>query len=513
MAIDALRDGFIRLCFDPSLNVLGDRCALVLEGQFYDDGNGGAVDPDVLRKVTSVADINSNFGAGSVLAESLKVALSCCGSAGVEVFALPRADAVGSTAAVYTLDVVSAAGATTPGRIDVFVGDSRWNISVRVATGDTQEDIAANIVAAWDALDGFPYTAEAGANADPLNIITLTARNAGTVGNFLRAEFNWHGRNNYAPEGVTLSIVQATVGAGDPVGLDYEAIFGECCVCGYALLSGSDAWQDDVDTYLKSAWACDKPQCFGHGYTYNAGSLGEVLASDTNTAEMSRLAHGVSAPILPWLKVAAYAAKSVCLTVDNPEISIQGNAFGVLDCVRAPETCGSDWTFAERDQLDAAGFVTTVPVSSGEGALTSPQIVNDITNNRFDIEGRENLTFRSVASRRLAAATAEALSEQLRQFNGLGFFTGGTAIRTGTQGTNPNAILGSTRAWAKSQVGVLFSEFDNLNEDLTLTTDFETAPACQGLPGVLAINLKYRPPVRVNRINVNAAPRLLDNCN
>lgn len=34
MAIDALRDGFVRLCFDPSLNVAGTRCRVVLEGQY-----------------------------------------------------------------------------------------------------------------------------------------------------------------------------------------------------------------------------------------------------------------------------------------------------------------------------------------------------------------------------------------------------------------------------------------------------------------------------------------------
>lgn len=509
MAIDALRDGFIRLCFDPSLNIVGDRSALVLEGQFYDDGGGNAVTADVLRKVTSVADINQNFGAGSVLAESLKVAIDCCGSAGVEVFALPRADAAGSTAATYTLDITTGAGgATTTGRIDYYAMDSRWNISVRIAAGTGQDDIATALAAAWNGLDGFPYEVVAAANQ-----ITFTARNAGTVGNFLRPEVNWHGRNNYLPEGVDFAFAQATVGAGDPVGLDYEALFGECCVTGYAALFGNDAWQDAVIEYLQSAWSCEMPQCFGHGYTYNAGSLGTVLASDTNSEEVSRMAHSTLDPIAPWLKVAAYAANSICRTVDNPEISVQGPTFGVLDCVRAPETCAAEWTFAEREQLSAAGFVVTVPSSAGEGSLTSPQVVNDITNNRFDDEGRENLTFRSVASRRLAAATAEALAAQLQQFNGLGFFSAGTAIRTGTQGTNLNAILGSTRAWAQSQVGVLFSEFDNLNEDLTLTSDFDTAPRCQGVPGRMALNLVYRPPVRVSQIVVNAAPRLLDNCN
>ena len=72
MAIDSLRDGFVKLCFDPSANVLGDQCSMVLEGQFFDPGLGCTVTPDEMIKVTSERDIDCQFGAGSVLAESLK---------------------------------------------------------------------------------------------------------------------------------------------------------------------------------------------------------------------------------------------------------------------------------------------------------------------------------------------------------------------------------------------------------------------------------------------------------
>jgi hypothetical protein len=139
-------------------------------------------------------------------------------------------------------------------------------------------------------------------------------------------------------------------------------------------------------------------------------------------------------------------------------------------------------------------------------------ITNDVTNNRFDAEGRENLTFQSVASRRLATATATALAEQLQQFQGLGYYTENTKIREGAQGVNKKVMLGTMRAWAKSQVGALFSEFEDLSRDLTFTDDFEIAPRCQGVPGKLYMNLIYRPPVRIRQVVVNAAPKLLNNC-
>lgn len=502
MAIDSLRDGFVRLCFDPSANILGEKCRMVLEGQYLSTGTDPAI-ADELVKVTSVNDISANFGAGSVLAESLRVAITCCGNEAVEIFALPREDADGATAAVYTLTITNTAG--SDGRIDIYWGNSIWNISVRVEAGDTPTIIAAAIVAEIDPT--FPYTAVAA-----LGVITFTAKNAGTVGNFLVPSINWHGRNAYLPQDVTFVFDQTTPGAGDPEPLDYSAVLGECCVCCYSILTGNADWQQGVIDYLEDAWSCEKPQCFGHGYTYNAGSLGQILATDTNSAVISRLAHCNSDGNFPWLKVAAFAAKSCCLTVDNPEISIQGPNFGVLDCIRRPESCSECWTFAERGQLDDSGFVVTVSATGGRGALTSPMVVNDVTNNRFDEEGRQNLTFRNASSRRLASSTAALLSEQLQQFNGLGYFTENTNIREGAQGTNKKMMLGIMRAWVRDQVGTLFSQFDDLNKDLTFSDDFQMAPRCQGVPGKIYMNLTYRPPVRIQNIVVNAAPRLMNNC-
>jgi phage tail sheath gpL-like len=503
MPIDSLRDGFVRLCFDPSANVLGDKCRMVLEGQYYVPALGCTVVPNVLTKITSVRDIDCQFGAGSVLAESLKKSISCCGNDAVEIFALPRLDAAGAVKAAYTLTVTGTA--IDDGRVDIYWGDASYNISVRITAGMTPAQIATAIAAGIHS--DFPYVGVAAAG-----VITLTARNGGTVGNYLNPLVNWHGRNNYLPTGVTFAVAQTIVGSIDPAPLSYSAVFGECCVCCYAMLYGNAVWQDGALSYLDAEWACNKPQCFGHGYTYNAGSLGQILASDTNSATVSRLAHCNADPNFPWLKVAAYASKSCCLTVDNPEISIQGPNFGVLDCLGMPESCTSCFTFDEVQQLTESGFVTTVPVSGGQGALTSPMVVADITNNRFDAEGRENLTFQDTSARRLAASTATAIADQLQQFNGLGYYSNNTNIREGARGVNKKVILGTMRAYVKSQVGALFSEFENLDTDLTITDDFETAPKCQGIPGKLYMNLIYRPPVRIKQIVVNAAPKLLNNC-
>jgi hypothetical protein len=58
----------------------------------------------------------------------------------------------------------------------------------------------------------------------------------------------------------------------------------------------------------------------------------------------------------------------------------------------------------------------------------------------------------------------------------------------------------------------LFSEFDDIDSDIILRTDFEVAPKCQGIPGKLWIDFTYRPPVRITSITINAKPELLSNC-
>lgn len=507
MAIDSLRDGFVRLCFDPSLNVLQGACRVLLEGQFYDGAAGCTTVPDELLRVTSLRDVDCQFGEGSVLAESLKRAFDCCGNAGIEFFVLPREDALAAVKAAYTMTFVGPA--TSDGRIDLFWVDGEYNVSVHIIEGMVDADIAAAVKAAYDGLVGFPF-----ASAAALGVVTFTARNGGTVGNCVGMPmYNWHGRTNYAPGGVTMTAAQTVQGLGDPEPLDYQAVLGECCYCCVGMLYSNPLWQQGMIDYLVDAWACDNPQCFGHGYTYNSGTLGQILATDTNSAEVSRVAQCCTDPNPGWLKVAAYAAVSCCTTADNPELSIQGPNFGLLSCVAQPEACSQCFTFDEQEQLREGGFVVTVPLQGGAGSLTSPYITNDITNNRYDVEGRANATFRDVNSRRLAAEVADELAKQLQIYNGLGLFTKNTNIRRGVRGTNPRLILGAVRTWAKDNVGVLFSEFDDIDTDITLQTDFEVAPKCQGVPGKLWLNMIYRPPVRIDEFRVNLKPKLLDNCN
>jgi phage tail sheath gpL-like len=506
MSIDSLRSGAIRICFDPSLNAYPSKCRILFEGQMLDTGT--AVD-GALIKIPSIRNVDELFGEGSVIAEGLKTGFGCCVNNAMEFYALPHKDASIGATAKATYEITFAGDALSDGRIDLFIGDGRWNTSTHITEGMTADEIGAAVDASLTAEIGLPFEVSV---AGP--VVTLIAKNAGTVGNCITPIYNWHQRLDYAPQGVTMEVAFPVPGTNDAnfAPPNYAAILGECCYCCIGMLYDNPVWQDAMIQYIASAWDCSKPQCFGHGYTYNTGTLGEIMACDTNSAEVSRMAHCCDDPSIGWLKVAAYAAMSCCETVDNPEISVQGPNFGVLTCLREPESCFQCFTFDEQQLLQATGFVVTVPLNGGTGEMTQPMIVNDITNNRYDDNGRLNATWWNTNSRRLAASTADAMAINLSSVLGLGLFTKNTAIPPGIRGTNPKLILGQIRAWAKGQIGILFSEFDDIDNDIQLITDFDKAPKCQGIPGKLWVDFTYRPPVRITNIIINAKPAMLSNC-
>jgi hypothetical protein len=372
--------------------------------------------------------------------------------------------------------------------------------------GDTATTIAANLAAAIPA--SFPYTVAVAAG-----VITLTAKNAGVIGNSLNAIYNWTGRANWAPAGVTVTQAQTVVGAGAPAVINYESAIGTCCYSCFISLSPDAAVKKGWNDYLATKWDCNLPMCFGHAYGYSQGSLGAVLASATNSPTMSVIAQNASDPMAGWLKVAAYGALSCCSSCDNPELSIQGRLNGVLSCLKQPSSCTSPWTFDEQNQLRAAGFVVTLPLGGGVGTYTNPYVTNDVTNYLYDANGRPNATFRDASSRRLAASTGISLATKLDEYAGLGLFTKNTDIKKGVFGTNPRLLLASIRAWAKDQVGVLFSEFKNIDSDIVLQTDSDVMPPCQGNPNKLHLTIRYIPPTRIGNIATTLVPSMLDNCN
>ena len=506
MPQDLLADGFVRVCISTDLNYYSGGCRILVEGQYVPNlALSEPITSDKPVRVTGPRYIDEMFTAGSVLAESLKMVLATCSRNNViDLWALPRQDNAAGVKAVYQMTITGPA--TSDGLIDIFLGEADYSVeAVIVETGDVADTIAANIAAAIPT--NFPYAVTVASN-----VITFTAINAGTVGNYLTPIVNWKVVRGRMPLGVSISTAQTIVGANDPAPLDYDIALGDCCWDVIALQTEDKTWQRGLRDYLRASWDCSKPQCFGHGYVYNSGSLGTILAAGDNSAELSRMAICPGEVNFPWLLNASYAAASACSACTNPEKSIQGRSNGVMRGIRRPQSCDLCWEWDELTQLQDEGFVTYTPLGLGQGLLTSPYVINDVTNYLYDELNRPNLTYRDASSRRLAKKTALAIAEQLQSISGSALYTKNTRVPAGVFGTNKRMILADMHRWFKTQVGTLFSEPENLEEELTIVEDFEIAPACTGVPCVLHMTMLYRPPCRTARFNVNMIPKVLDNC-
>jgi phage tail sheath gpL-like len=484
---------------------------MLVEGQFVAPESGGAtVNVPVL--VNSINDCDAMFGPGSVLCESLKKVFSEC-SSNIQVWALPRADAAEAIAATYTMTITGTA--TSPGVFSLFMLDGEYNIEFPVAIGATPTVIAAAIVAALPY--NFPYTAVAAAG-----VITFTAINAGTCGNYLAPVYNYLGLQNYAPAGVSVACVSATVGSVDPTALNYATVLGSCCYSIYALLSGNSAWQLSLENWIRSAWACNipagfnnaVPQCFGHGYTFNAGSLGTVLSEGDNAEVFCRIAYPLNDPNAPYFLTAAFAARSACSACTSPELNVQGPVDGTLTSISRPTSCAEPWSYSARLTLQNAGFVTWGPVTNAASQLTNPYIYQDITNNLTDALDRPNATWQSTSTRRWAANFSNLLAQYLDgTFNGLSAYSNGTQIKPGIFGTTLNMMRAKIIAWLNANSGSLISAIQDVNAQVQLTASLDTSPPCRGIPGNYALTLVVQPPVRINNIATTLFPQLFTNCN
>ena len=500
----AFADGFTQFCIDPSLNYYEGRCTIIVEGQYIvNSALANPIVPDTLIEIDSRLLVDQMFTAGSVLAESLKIIFDECDSSLI-IKALPRADAGSAVAAAYTMTVTGPA--TSDGVIEIFYGLKKWSIAVPVTSGQTATVVGAAIAAAIPA--DFPYTATAATG-----VVTFTAKNGGTIGNYFAPVLNWRGKANYWPGGIAIATVRTVTGATDPAALNYANVMGSCCFAGFALLSGIAAQQTALRNFIRTQWDCSKPLCFGHGFTFNSGNVGQVLATgDGITPELSRLAYSGNDSNFPWALVANYAAKRVCSACTNPELSIQGPDNGLLSAVDRPENCSTPWSAADEAALRAGGFVVYGPVQGGQGQTTNPFIYNDVTNYLFDAQGRSNTTWRDTNSRYLDWQIAVSVAEFLSKYDGLALYTKSTKVPAGVKGTNLSMIRADFVTWVRGQIGTLFSEFDSYDKDITFKLDFDIARPCFGTPGLIWLFMTYRRPIRIVGFKARTKPKMLDNC-
>jgi phage tail sheath gpL-like len=306
--------------------------------------------------VNTVTDVFSDYeaatlcGFGSQIHRMVKAALKANPYANLSFVAV--ADAAG-TAASWP---VTAAGApTSAGTFKLALNDSTLEINVGVT--DTPTSVAAAIVAAITALPDLPFSA-----ANLLGVVTLTAKNKGTVANAFKVSVA-----GIAP-GMTLVAGAMVPGATDP---DITAALAAAFLGGhdqvvipYRDAPNVTALRDHIDavgSYAEKRWALGYVASNGtlalantFSATINHGFISNVWCRNTTTATME-IAAAYAATIA--------ATEDPALGFDNVEVK------GIAPPPVADRT--------SRTEEESTLYNGTAPLNVGPGERV--QIVRAIT--------------------------------------------------------------------------------------------------------------------------------------
>lgn len=264
-----------------------------------------------LRRPRDAEDARQLYGVGSQLARMVAAAKRANGV--TEVQAMGVADAGSGVAATKTLTVTASAnGAGT-----VYGLIAGQEVRIGTAASQAQNTIATNLAAAINALPELPVTAAASTN-----VVTLTAKHAGEMGNAIDARFN-HYEGQSFPPGVSIAVASGVAGSGNPdIQTALDAIgdewFTDLIV----------PWTDTTNLNKLHEWlaARDHPTVQKEGFAWlgasaTVGTL-TTLAQGRNSPFMS-IAGFKGMPTPPW-EVAAITGAAAAYESDiDPAKPIQ----------------------------------------------------------------------------------------------------------------------------------------------------------------------------------------------
>ncbi len=304
--------------------------------------------------VASKIDADNYFGVGSMLS-NMVAAWRKADPFGL-LTCLPIADAGGAVAATGTITVTAAP--TAPGSIPLYVGDVK--VPVAVSGAETINQTATEIAAAINAAPDLPVTAAA-VNA----VVTLTARNKGTLGNDVQLAFAVLGgpAGEVLPTAFAAAIVAmggAVAGATDPDITAALAGLGDTTY-DYITMPFTDAGNLTAAANFMNAatdgrWAYDK-MLWGHVFTAKRASFATAVTfgltrNDPHISVMPIY----QTPTPVWKFIAAAVAASAVVLRNDPARPVQGI---LIPGVMAPPLGSAGaFTMTQRQQFLWSGLST-----------------------------------------------------------------------------------------------------------------------------------------------------------
>lgn len=314
-------------------------------------------------RATNADAVGAEFGRGSIIHQMAKAWFGANKS--TEVHFLGVADDGGATAATFTLTVTGTA--TAAGTLFLYIDGRRFEVGV--ANADDANAIAAAINTKLGTIDDLSVTA-----AVVTNVVTLTARNAGTVGNGVDARFNLQEGEEF-PAGVSVAAAAGVAGATDP---STSGLFANLGNVQYHVMAGGlstaafiSAFEAELATRFGPLLQQDGNAIFALDDTHsNLVTFGDARNSQHSTIV------GIENSPTPFWELAAVTAGVVAFHGQQDP----GRPFQTLELPNVVAPAIADrFTQDERNLLLFDGISTIV--ASATGATTIERLITTFQTN------------------------------------------------------------------------------------------------------------------------------------
>jgi phage tail sheath gpL-like len=437
--------------FDSSraVNALQVLTRVLMIGQRTSAGTATA---GTVNEVQSLDSAKSLFGVGSHLADMVDAFL--LNNPNIRITAVPLDDA--GTAATKTLTVTGPA--TGAGTLFVYVAGRR--VQVPVASGDSANDIAANIEAAIDANTDLIFTA-----SSATNVVTLTAVNQGEFTQALPVAVNpfppEKGGSEITPAGVAVVVANAIAGSGNPsISTAIAALPDERF--DYILQPyNDDANMDLMDAELTLRQGA-MVQLEGHTFNAFAGTLGAAttFGSGRNSQHSTTIhaGNGSLSPEHHWS--AAYIGRASVIASNDPAVPWQFQPLiGIL-----PEPAENRLIRSERNTLLQSGVATHLVTDAG-----LVQIERGITNYQTNALSQADVSFLDSMTPLTLSFLRQSFLQRMTNLYGVGFklVKNGGNISAGQNIASPETIRQDVIALAQDWVDLgIVEELGQFKTDL-----------------------------------------------
>ncbi|MBS4847111.1 MAG: phage tail sheath subtilisin-like domain-containing protein [Burkholderiales bacterium] len=353
----------------------GNSNVALLFGQMTSDGTAEAEKPVA---VSSAAMAKTLFGRGSMLARMVE-AYRNTDLLGT-LYCIPLADASTGTAATATVTITGTASES--GSIFLYVGGDL--VRVGVSAKDAATTVATSVAAAVNAKGDLPVTAAAASG-----VVTLTARNKGTLGNKILIRKNVKGLigGESDIQGLGVEIETMSGGATDPDIEDAVKAMGseayEYIGVPYADATTMNLFQDVMND-TSGRWG-PYQMLYGHVFYTKRGTFNDLLTYGKTRNDQHATTFGLESTFGSWdveALASLVARTKVFIDADPARPTQTGSLIGITG---AP--VGERFELTERNTLLQNGIATQTVVS---GVV---QIERSVTNYRVNKYGEQDLSY------------------------------------------------------------------------------------------------------------------------